>query len=226
MAANCLRSALGPSEKHLRRTSLGSDQHRLPVLYLLLFHNGLPSIWSRILRGLCNPWRSHDLVLGQRAVEYGIPVQLGQTGWTVRDLYQLARLDLSNPSWNVARRNTWDRSVSGAGCFAGLGDLPPGRQPGLARGHLGLCSNSSIPLCDGNGTILALPSVRTRSRLGERGAPRTSVSDFRRVLSFDGRIFTLSPRGPGRRFADSSHAGHGRVEADPLLRPGIRRTNN
>ena len=71
MAQNRVRAIMGPSEEHLRGATLGSGQHRIPILYFVLPDNGLQSLRVKLIYGIRNPWGSNDLILGERPMVDG-----------------------------------------------------------------------------------------------------------------------------------------------------------
>src|SRR5438132_9023543 len=55
MAQNRIRPIMGPSEEHLRGTTLGSGQHWIPILHFVLPHDGLQSLRAKLIHGIRNP---------------------------------------------------------------------------------------------------------------------------------------------------------------------------
>src|SRR6266705_701233 len=203
MAQNRLRPTVGSSEEHLWRTPLGSGQYRVSFFHIILANNGVQSLRAKLIHGIRYPWWSYDLLLGERSMVDGEPVQLGQTSGTLRNLHHLPRTDLSDTSRHVPRGDSRDRALSSYGRAPWLGDLPSAHQRRLACGYLSLRSDSCISLCDGNGTIVALLSIWPRGRFGKRSTPRAGISDLWGLLSLDLELLALAVMGVVLLFASS-----------------------
>src|SRR6266567_109398 len=162
MAQNRIRPTMGPSEKHLRRTPLGSCQHRIPILHILLPDNGLQSLRARLVHRIRHTRRSHDLFLGQRPMVNGKPVQLGQASRTLRNLHHLPRTNISHTSWHVPWRDPRDGALGSYGRTPWLGHLLSPNQRLLARCYPSLLSDTCVAVRYGYGSVFV--SLRSTSR--------------------------------------------------------------
>src|SRR2546425_12750856 len=162
MAQNRIRPIVGSSEEHLWRTPLGSGQYRVSLFHIILANNGVQSLRAKLIHGIRYPWWSYDLLLGERSMVDGEPVQLGQTSGTLRNLHHLPRTDLSDTSRHVPRGDSRDRALSSDVPPPGLGVFHPPLKALLAWGISGFRFTSCFSFCVGMGPFFPLLAIGRR----------------------------------------------------------------
>src|SRR6267378_4880158 len=182
MAEDSLCPRMGTDDEHVRRTTLGRSNSWLPTV----LHDGNePTLLQRrSIRPyrLRNSRRHNALVLGQRSMVDGEPVQLGQASRPIRDIHHITRSDKRDTSRHVAGRHTRDCPFCSNGCCGWMVRLSSSDKPGLAHRHRNFCHNSSLALRPWNDIILVVPRLWPRSRIIQRSPPGTGATTFRSIL--------------------------------------------